>query len=171
MKITNTRGIDHESMDVGGDGQSVNFLTFMSVVARSSPSSASVDIYDLAKSKRTRAREVFMEYGPIPRLCINYVKDESLLDAYQNKLNSAISGLTMDSLLSYVQMGENLDFELSHSIILVKRRNVDNLFNFNIEPISPSVDRRMKRRPLVAEQEERLLRRATYSTKECTTRG
>jgi len=39
---------------------------------------------------------------------------------YQIKLKTTIFGLEIYLLLSYVQMGKNLDMELSHSIILVK---------------------------------------------------
>jgi len=53
-------------------------------------------------------------------------------------------------------MGESLDMELSHTIILVTRENVDDLFKFNIEPISLSVNRLMKQRLLEAGQKERL---------------
>ena len=45
--------------------------------------------------------------------------------------------------------------ELYHSIILVKRKTVDDLLGFMIEPISPSVNRLLKQR-LLEEQEERL---------------
>jgi len=62
----------------------------------------------------------------------------------------------LDSLLSYIRMGERLDIDLSHAIILIRRENLDNLFKFNIEPISPSVNRLMKRRLLEKGQRERL---------------
>jgi len=58
---------------------------------------------------------------------------------YQIKLKTTIFGLEIYLLLSYVQMGKNLNMELSHSIILVKRKNVDDLLRFTIEPISLSV--------------------------------
>ena len=99
---------------------------------------------------------MFLQYGPIPRLCINCVEDTSLLDAHQSRLKAAISSLTWDLLLSYIRMGESLDMELSHTIILVTRENVDDLFKFNIEPISLSVNRLMKQRLLEAGQKERL---------------
>jgi len=45
---------------------------------------------------------------------------------------------------------------LYHSIILVKRKTVEDLLGFMIEPISPSVNRLLKQRLLEGEQEERL---------------
>jgi len=65
---------------------------------------------------------------------------------YQIKLKTTIFSLEIDLLLSYVQMGKNLDMELSHSIILVKRKNVDDLLRFTIEPISLSVKWQPKQR-------------------------
>jgi len=115
-----------------------------------------IDIYDLSESHRTSSREAFLQYGPIPRFCINYIEDRPLLDEHESKLQTAISDLTLDSLLSYIRMGERLDIDLSHAIILIRRENLDNLFKFNIEPISPSVNRLMKRRLLEKGQRERL---------------
>jgi len=46
--------------------------------------------------------------------------------------------------------------ELSHSIILVKRENVDDLLKFTAEPISLSVKRLLQQELVEVEQEERL---------------
>jgi len=46
--------------------------------------------------------------------------------------------------------------ELSHSIILVKRENVDDLLKFTVEPISLSVRRLLQQELMEVEQEERL---------------
>jgi hypothetical protein len=53
-------------------------------------------------------------------------------------------------------MGENLDMDLSHSIILIKREKVDDLLSYIVEPITPSVRRRLKKRLMKVEQKERL---------------
>lgn len=53
-------------------------------------------------------------------------------------------------------MGEKLDMDMSHSMILVKRETVDNLFKFTIEPISLSVRRLLRKQLMEAEQKERL---------------
>jgi len=53
-------------------------------------------------------------------------------------------------------MGENLDMKLSHSIILVKRKNEDDLDEFTIEPITLSVKRQLKRQLMREEKKQRL---------------
>ena len=53
-------------------------------------------------------------------------------------------------------MGEGLDMELSHSIILVKRQDVNDLLKFTIEPITLSVKRRLRKQLTQVEQKERL---------------
>ena len=50
--------------------------------------------------------------------------------------------------------------ELSHSIFLVKRQDVNNLLKFHIEPITPSVKRRLRKQLTQVEQKERF---RTYS--------
>lgn len=64
--------------------------------------------------------------------------------------------LTLDSLLSAVQMSKDLDMDRSHSIILVKRKNVDDLLGYTVEPISLSVKRMLKKELMKWEQKERL---------------
>ena len=63
----------------------------------------------------------------------------------------------MDSLFSVVQNGEILDIDLSHSIILLKREEVDNLHGFTVEPVSHFVKQLRKRKLMKVEKKERLL--------------
>ena len=53
-------------------------------------------------------------------------------------------------------MGELLDMKLSHTIILVKREEMDNLLKLTIEPISQLVQRRLRQWLMEVEQKERL---------------
>ena len=110
----------------------------------------------LTEDQRTLARQVFLEDGPTPRLCIDYVKDLPALKEHRDNVRRAISNLTMDDLFSAVRMGETLDMELSHSIILVKRDNVDDLCRLTIEPISLSVRQLLKKELMKAKRKERL---------------
>jgi len=108
------------------------------------------------QAQRTRAKEVFLEYGPIPRLCIDFVKDPPELDDHLDNLRRAISRLTLDSLLSVVRMGENFDADLSHSIILVQRKDTNDLRAHTVEFISLPVKRLLKKQLMAVEQKERL---------------
>lgn len=110
----------------------------------------------LTEDQRILSQEVFLRDGPTPRLCIDYVKDPHALEEHRDTVMREISHLTMDDLFSTVRMGETLDADLSHSIFLVKRQNVDNLHKFTIEPISPYVRQLLKKELMNAEWKERL---------------
>jgi len=110
----------------------------------------------LTEAQRTCAQEVFLKYGPTPQLCINFVKDPSKLDDYRNKLRGVISSLGLDSLLSAVRMSEMLNMDLSHSILLIQRKDVNKLHGYTIEPISLSIKRLLKKQLMKVEQKERL---------------
>jgi len=110
----------------------------------------------LTEDQRILSQEVFLRDGPTPRLCIDYVKDPHALEEHRDTVMREISHLTMDDLLSTVRMGETLDADLSHSIILVKQKNVDNLCKFTIGPISLSVRQLLKKELMKVEQKERL---------------
>jgi hypothetical protein len=62
----------------------------------------------------------------------------------------------MDSLFGIVRAGEILDMDLSHSIILVKRKDVNDLCAFTIDTISPFVKQLLKKELVKAEHKERL---------------
>ena len=95
----------------------------------------------LTEVQRTRAEEVFLEYGPTPRLCIGFLEFPFQLNDYRDELRRAISNLTLDSLLSAVRMSENLNVNLSHSIFLVQRKDVKNFMGTLLNPYPfPSSD-------------------------------
>ena len=116
------------------------------------------------EEERTRAHEVFLEYGPTPRLCINYVRYPAQLEYYHSHRKGELDRLDIDTLLSAVRLGEDLDMDTkdSDSIILLKRQDAGSaddlhLFHrFTIEPITLSVKRLLKRQLLKVEMKERL---------------
>jgi hypothetical protein len=59
-------------------------------------------------TQRTRAREVFLEYGPTPRLCIEYVLNPGELERFHSRRAKEIANLDLDSLLSTVRLGDDL---------------------------------------------------------------
>ena len=109
----------------------------------------------LTEAERTHAKEVFLKYGPTPQLCIDSVQTPSHLKEFRNERTRAIANLKLGTLITSFQMGEDLDMDLWHSILLLKRKNVDDLLEFTIEPISPSIKRLLKRQ-LMTEEKERL---------------
>lgn len=86
-----------------------------------------------------------MEDGPIPRLCFEYVTSPEGLDLYRQFRTSVLTKLSLHTLISTILMGDQFDMERPHSIILVKRVNLDDLHQFTIQPITPSINRLLKR--------------------------
>jgi hypothetical protein len=83
----------------------------------------------------------FKELGPIPRICINFVKDPSVLIGYKNYRQAMVTRLTPQSLRAFVLDGGVLDLDAnSHAIFLVKRNEIDDLERAYLEPISPNVE-------------------------------
>ncbi len=100
---------------------------------------------------------MFLEDGPTPRLCIDFVRRSNDLRSYRSDRDGAIANFDFDALLAHVRLGELLDMGVTtHSIILVKRKDAENLLRLTIEPITLSVKRQLKRRLLRGEQKERL---------------
>ena len=105
-------------------------------------------------TQRTRAQEVFLEYGPTPRLCVEYVRNPHELERLHSCREQEIAKLDLDSLLSTVHL--DLGNDLSHTIILLKRFNADDLHKFTVEPITLSVNRLLKIQLMNKEKKERL---------------
>jgi len=72
------------------------------------------------------------------------------------RLGSALDDLKIDTLLEYIHLGQSLDMNLSHTVILIKREKVDDLVKYIIEPISRSVQRKLRQHLLQLEQTEKL---------------
>jgi hypothetical protein len=107
---------------------------------RLSSSSASAIIHELPPEKLQDVQNAYDEFGPIPRLCIDFVRRGAALDVYEQRRNTEIRKLSLDYLLKLADRVEfNLD--VSHSIFLVRRLNVANLQECIVEPITPSVGR------------------------------
>lgn len=115
-----------------------------------------MDIHQFTNKERIDSHEVFLEYGPIPRLCIDLIRRPSRLDVHRDNVTREIGRLNLDSLLNYVELGQGLDMGLSHSIILVKRTSLDNLLKRTIEPLSLPINRRIKQQLMAKERVERL---------------
>ncbi|KAH9978459.1 hypothetical protein BJV74DRAFT_137192 [Russula compacta] len=98
-------------------------------------------LHCFTNAQQNRATDMFINYGPIPGICIDFVSDSSLLRAYEDHHQTIVSGLTEDSLLRLVLNGGDLDLEPeSHTIFMIKRDEVDDLERAHVEPISAQVE-------------------------------
>ena len=111
------------------------------------------------------AKRAFQELGPTARLCINYVENPRQLEYYESSRRTALSKLSMDSLINALQEGSNLDMRLSHTIFLMRRVEESEesdpederyLQRYTLEPITRPVMQELRRKLMRARQEERL---------------
>ena len=97
----------------------------------------SVEIRGFTNEQQNLAEATFKKLGPIPRICIDFVEDQSLLRAYEEHCQAMVMGLTEHSLRHFVLKGVVLDLdEESHTIFIIKRNDVDDLTKAYLEPIS-----------------------------------
>src|SRR6266850_293348 len=129
-----------------------------------SPSgSASADIYKLTYTQRIRAKYMYNEFGPTPRICIDFVEVPSLLHSYQLHHENGISDFNIGQnghrLVRAVH--ESCDFNLDDfgSFFLARREDEADLQDFTLEPITPSLRRLLKIQLMELERKEQV---ATY---------
>jgi RHS (Retrotransposon Hot Spot) family protein len=87
------------------------------------------------------AEGYFKNFGPIPRFCINFVKNPAGRVDHEHHCQIMISRLTSDRLRESVLSGGDLDLDgFSHTIIMVRRNEMDDLEEAHVEPISAIVE-------------------------------
>ncbi len=102
---------------------------------------------------------MFEEIGPTPRICIDFLLNDSERELYEAELATAIHGLSLDTLTKLALNIPTLDLqEVSHKIILVSRMQDSELAQ--ITPITSYVKSRLVRK---LQDEERNRRLRLYS--------
>ncbi|KAF8493805.1 hypothetical protein F5888DRAFT_1906686 [Russula emetica] len=77
---------------------------------------------------RLSSEDNFKELGPIPRICIDFVEDPSLLLDYENHCQAMLTRATPHSLRHFVLKGGALDLDAElHTIFIVRHNKVDDL--------------------------------------------
>jgi hypothetical protein len=100
----------------------------------------SAKIHGLTNEQQDLAVDTFETFGPIPRICINLVRDRVGLLNYENRCQAMVAGLTYHTLRHFVLDGGALDLDANlHTIFIVRRCEIDNLATGYLEPISANV--------------------------------
>ena len=97
----------------------------------------------LTNEQQGLVENAFERYGPIPRICINYVQDQKKLLSYERRCQAAASQITAENLRRFVLDGRILDLAVnpgSHAIFMIRRCEIDDLFETDVEPISAYVE-------------------------------
>lgn len=97
----------------------------------------SAKIHGLMNEQQNFAEANFEKLGPIPRICIDFVKDPSLLIDYENRYRAMVTSLTFDNIQHFVLQGGILDPDpKSHTMFIIRRNEVDDFRREHLEPIS-----------------------------------
>jgi hypothetical protein len=120
-------------------------------------SSCSAIIYGHSYDQLLQAEEIFQEYGPTARLCIDFVSDPELLSIHKSRVANQISELSLQNLLEMLKMSRDIQLDLSHRIFLLLRRHVTNFQEFVLEPITYAIGRQLTFRLMQLERMSQLL--------------
>ena len=106
--------------------------------------SHSAKIFGFTEEQENLAKDAFKNYGPTPRICINFVEDRDLLSEYERVLNNTASSLTADRLRHFAEKGTQLELDAeSHALFIVRRNKVEDLQAAYLAPISANVKARL----------------------------
>jgi hypothetical protein len=101
----------------------------------------SAKIHGFTSEQQDLAVDTFKTHGPIPRICIDFVRDPVGLLDYESRCQDMIRGLTYRTLRRFVLDGGDLDLDANlHAIFIIRRYEVDNLARPYLEPISANVE-------------------------------
>lgn len=97
-------------------------------------------IHCLTNEQQNLAVDTLKIFGPIPRICIDFVQDRGQPLNHEIRSQAMVMGLTYPSLRRLVLHGGALDLdEVLHTVFLTRRYEVDNLARAYLEPRSANV--------------------------------
>ncbi|KAH9017447.1 hypothetical protein EDB84DRAFT_1276537 [Lactarius hengduanensis] len=114
-----------------------------------------------------RIDEMYNQYGPTPRICLSFVRNEFLFAAYESRYESALSGLSLTKLgnIASAKVIFNTDDE-SDTLILVTRfpmgrDDVQKFAHGRVEPITHMIKLKLRNQ---LRKETRAARMALYNS-------
>jgi hypothetical protein len=100
----------------------------------------SAKIHGLTNEEQNLAEDTFKRFGPIPRICINFVQDRCQLRAHERHCQIKVMGITEHNFRHFVLKSIiDLDDEEKDTIFIIKRDEVDDIEGAHLEPISAIV--------------------------------
>ena len=117
----------------------------------------SAQIHELTNRQHELVKANFNDLGPMPRTCINFIKDPPQQSKYEKHCQGLISTLTSQSLREFVINSGLLNLDAkSHHLFLIRRFEVDDLSSAYLEPISAKVKMQIKQALDNLEQHDRI---------------
>ncbi|KAF8506812.1 hypothetical protein F5888DRAFT_1798045 [Russula emetica] len=87
-------------------------------------------MHGFTNEQRNLAEGYFKNFGPTPRICIDFVQDPAQRVDHEYHCQAMISRLTSDRLRQFVVNGGDLDLdEFSHTIIMIRRNEIMSIIN------------------------------------------
>ncbi|KAI0297907.1 hypothetical protein BC826DRAFT_967494 [Russula brevipes] len=108
-------------------------------------------------AEKKRIEELFDQYGGIPRICLDFLRNPDHLAELQNDSENAIQDSTGRTLYDYISKATLLSFsEVPHAIFMIKRTDLDDLQTMTIIPASPAIGIRLKSKFLTLQHAEQI---------------
>jgi len=110
--------------------------------------SFSARIHGFTDSQLASADEMYDEYGPTPRICIDFVYNPDISVQYRNLYTEATHGDLVEKSFDLISDGRVSDLDEPSQTICLIRRNQDeedNLVHPSLDFITPTVRTKVKR--------------------------
>ncbi|KAI0301474.1 hypothetical protein BC826DRAFT_1183413 [Russula brevipes] len=100
---------------------------------------------DIEPAEKQRIGELFDQYGGIPRICLDFLRNPDDLAELQDDSENALRDLTVWTLCDHISKAAYLSFsDVPYTIFMVKRTDPDNLGTMTIVPTSPAIEMKLK---------------------------
>jgi len=107
--------------------------------------SRSARTQDIEPAEKQRIGELFDQYGDIPRICLDFLRNPDDLAELQDDSENALRDLTVWTLCDHISKAAYLSFsDVPYTIFMVKRTDPDNLGTMTIVPTSPAIEMKLK---------------------------
>jgi hypothetical protein len=112
----------------------------------------------LDQSLYLRVAEVFEEYGPMPRLCIEFLSDPEELESYKDEVCDAISDIKVEQLEKLCSDATSLTMNaVSHKLFLISRKQPEVMDSkVIVAPMTEAIEKKLARRFQNLQQIEQL---------------
>jgi hypothetical protein len=91
---------------------------------------------------------VFDEFGPTPRLCVDYLGPDNRIEKHRKDVETTISNITASEIEQLIQNSLSLTMNaVSHKICLISRQDTENMYSDAIvSPITKAISSRLAKR-------------------------
>lgn len=140
------RSCCHEPLDPGGDYSSVRVLFELTTLFNANIIEyLSATLFPNRKFTDYDIYEIFDQFAPTPRVCLDYQNHPKELDAYKKDVAQAIETIDISNIASLFTTAESLSMDAaSHKICLIRRAQEDDVASHPVVAvITPTIHSRL----------------------------